>query len=129
MSEFRLRMTVPRERTGLDMYLVSLCSKRSSRPAMAAYPKRGMTVCANNLVIRMEQIDDAVLTTIGGEVLSPKIIKTAIAGVNDAMKPANIDRETARRQREIATLDQDIGRLTEAIEADATSLRNRNRVG
>jgi seryl-tRNA(Sec) selenium transferase len=87
-----------------------------------AYQKRGTTVCANNLAIRMEHIDEAVLTTIGGEVLSPTIIKAVIAGVNDAMKPANIDRETARRQRKMATLDQEIGRLTEAIAAAATSL-------
>jgi hypothetical protein len=31
------------------------------------------------------------------------------------MKPANITRETANRRREIASLDQEIGRLTEAI--------------
>jgi hypothetical protein len=45
----------------------------------------------------MENIDTAVLGTIGGDVLKPKIIDAVIAGVKDAMKPANITRETAKR--------------------------------
>jgi len=74
-----------------------------------AYQKRGATVCANNPVIRMESIDKAVLATIGGDVLKPKIIDAVIAGVKDAMQPANITRETAQRRREIASLEQEIG--------------------
>jgi len=62
-----------------------------------AYQKRGTTVCTNNLLVRMENIDTAVLGTIGGDVLKPKIIDAVIAGVKDAMKPANITRETAKR--------------------------------
>jgi len=77
-------------------------------------------VCANNLVIRMESIDKAVLATIGGDVLKPKIIDAVIAGVKDAMKPANITRENATRKREIASLEQEIGRLTEAIASSST---------
>ena len=78
-------MTAPRERTGSDMYWPHR-GQRVVRKVGVWYPKRATTVCANNLVIRMEHIDDAVLTTIGGEVLSPKIIKAVIAGVNDAIK-------------------------------------------
>jgi len=85
-----------------------------------AYQKRGTTVCANNLLVRMENIDTAVLGTIGGDVLKPKIIDAVIAGVKDAMKPANITRETAKRKREIASLEQEIGRLTEAIALSST---------
>jgi hypothetical protein len=44
-----------------------------------AYQKRGTTVCANHLVVRMDRIDEAVLTTIGGDVLKPKIIPAVIA--------------------------------------------------
>jgi hypothetical protein len=51
----------------------------------------------------MENIDRAVLATIGGDVLKPKIIDAVIAGVKDAMEPANITRETAKRKREIAS--------------------------
>ena len=85
-----------------------------------AYQKRGTTVCANNLLIRMESIDTAVLATISGDVLKPKIIDAVIAGVKDAVKPANITRETAKRKREIASLEQEIGRLTEAIARSST---------
>jgi len=85
-----------------------------------AFQKRAATVCANNLVIRMESIDKAVLATIGGDVLKPKIIDAVIAGVKDAMKPANITRENATRKREIASLEQEIGRLTEAIASSST---------
>jgi len=77
-------------------------------------------VCANNLVIRMESIDKAVLATIGGDVLKPKIIDAVIAGVKDAMKPANITRENATRKREIASLEQEIDRMTEAIASSST---------
>jgi len=44
-----------------------------------AYQNLGTTVCANNLVVQMDRIDEAVLTTIGGDVLKPKIIPAAIA--------------------------------------------------
>ena len=50
------------------------------------YQKLGTTVCANHLVVRMDRIDEAVLTTIGGDVLKPKIIPAVIAGVRAAMK-------------------------------------------
>ena len=43
-----------------------------------------------------------------------------IAGVKDAMQPANITRETAKQKREIASLEQEIGRLTEAIASSST---------
>jgi len=48
--------------------------------------------------------------------------ETVIAGVKQAMKPANVEREPARRRSEIATLDQEIGRLTEAIAVSSTPL-------
>ena len=60
------------------------------------------------------------LATIGGDVLKPKIIDAVIAGVKDAMKSSSITRETAKRKREITSLDQEIGRLTEAIAAWST---------
>ena len=69
-----------------------------------AYQKRGTTVCRNNLVIRMENVDAAVLATIGDTVLRPQVIDAVVAGVKDAMKPANVERE-ARRRSEIGTLD------------------------
>ena len=87
-----------------------------------AFQKRGETVCANNLVVRMENIDKAVLATIGGDVLKPKVIEAVIAGVKEAMKPAAITRETTKRTREIASLEQEIGRLTEAIASSSTSV-------
>jgi DNA invertase Pin-like site-specific DNA recombinase len=87
-----------------------------------AYQKRGMTVCANNLVIRMDRVDEAVLTTIGSDVLKPAVINAVMSGVKEAMKPANISRDETRRKREIAILDDEIGRLTEAIASSSTSL-------
>ncbi len=88
-----------------------------------AYQKRGTTVCRNNLVVRMENIDAAVLETLGGKVLRPQVIDAVIAGVKRAMKPANITGDIQRRRAEIATLEKEIGRLTEAIAASATHCR------
>jgi hypothetical protein len=70
----------------------------------------------------MENVDEAVLTTLRSKVLKPAIIDAVITGVKDAMKPASITREIARRESEIATIDHEIGRLTEAIASSATSL-------
>jgi hypothetical protein len=82
-----------------------------------AYQKRGTTVCANNLVVRMDRIDEAVLTPIGGDVLKPKIITAVIAGVRAAMK------RQRRRDELIAALESvaptGAQRDIEAIEIEA----------
>ena len=52
--------------------------------------------------------------------MDPSIVDAVIARVTDAMKPVNLTCETAKRQSEIATLDREIGRLTEAIASSVT---------
>jgi DNA invertase Pin-like site-specific DNA recombinase len=43
-------------------------------------------------------------------------------GVTEAMRPANINRGIDRRRSEIASLDQEIGRLTEAVASSSTPI-------
>jgi site-specific DNA recombinase len=87
-----------------------------------AYQKGRTTVCRNNLVVRMENVDAAVLETLAGKVLRPQVIDAVIAGVKRAMKPASITGDIQRRRAEVSTLEKEIGRLTEAIAASATTL-------
>lgn len=54
--------------------------------------------------------------------LKPAIIDAVIAGVKAAMKPASVRRDTERRLAEIAAVDQEIGRLTEAIASSSTAV-------
>jgi site-specific DNA recombinase len=80
-----------------------------------AHHKRGGAVCANGLTIRMERVNEAVLGTLGGEVLRPAVINAIVAGVLDGLKPKALSREADRRRAELADVDAEIGRLTEAI--------------
>jgi hypothetical protein len=70
----------------------------------------------------MENVDAAVLETLAGKVLRPQVIDAVIAGVKRAMKPASITGDIQRRRAEVSTLEKEIGRLTEAIAASATTL-------
>ena len=42
--------------------------------ACSAYHKRGTAVCGNSLSMRIERVDDAVLQTLGGDVLRSAVV-------------------------------------------------------
>jgi hypothetical protein len=60
--------------------------------ALAAYHKRGTSVCGNGLAMRIERIDDAVLGTLGGDVLRPEVVMAILDGVVEAMSPTTCAR-------------------------------------
>ncbi|MDP2319548.1 MAG: recombinase family protein [Acidobacteriota bacterium] len=80
-----------------------------------AHHKRGAEVCTNSLYGNMEALDRAVLGTLASDVLRPDIVNAVIAGVLDAMRPKGHDEHAAAVSAELATIDREIGRLTEAI--------------
>ena len=49
--------------------------------ACTAYHKRGTAVCGNSLTMRIERIDQAVLRTLGGDVLRPSVVMAILDGV------------------------------------------------
>lgn len=83
----------------------------------SANHKRGHAVCGNGFVMRKERIDDAVLKGLAGDTLRPAVVSAVLDGVLDALQP-KVQRTNADRYRaELATVERETGRLTEAIAA------------
>jgi site-specific DNA recombinase len=80
-----------------------------------SYWKRGRTVCPNNLEVRMQDIDDAVLTALAGELLAPDVVGEVVSGVLQAFKPEASDKAREQLEHERQRLDAEIERLAEAI--------------
>jgi site-specific DNA recombinase len=53
----------------------------------SANHKRGKSVCENGLVVRMENVDRAVLGTLATDVLRPAVVDAIVAGVIEARDP------------------------------------------
>ncbi len=81
----------------------------------SAHHKRGSAVCGNNLVQRMEKIDDAVLKAIGGDVLRPAVIMAVVEGVIAELSPVSRKRTIDRQRKDLAQIDREIANLTKAI--------------
>lgn len=77
--------------------------------------KRGAAVCTNNLVVRMEILDDEVLSTLQDDVCRPRIIEEAIRLALAELAPGRVDRERARLETARATAQAECERLAEAI--------------
>lgn len=80
-----------------------------------AYHKRGPEVCSNSLLGRMETLDRAVLGKLASDVLRPDIVEAVVAGVLDARRPKANSDQAASIDAELAAIDREIARLTEAI--------------
>ena len=80
-----------------------------------AHHKRGGAVCENRLTVRMERVNEAVLGTLASDVLRPAVIDAVVAGVLDGLKPAARSRDVERRRAELAEVEAELARLTEAI--------------
>jgi hypothetical protein len=77
--------------------------------------KRGHTICGNSLVRRIEQIDEAVLGTLGGDVLRPTVVESVLEGVFEAMRPTTVARDVEALRGELQETERALARLTEAI--------------
>jgi site-specific DNA recombinase len=76
---------------------------------------RGSAVCANNLWMPMETADRGILDVIGQDLLTPEIVRAALAQALETMRATGTDDRRAALEAERAKLDQEITRLTEAI--------------
>ena len=85
--------------------------------ACTSYHKRGTSVCGNGLVVRAERVDEAVLKTLGGDVLRPAVVRAVLDGVAEAMKPGTADRGLDALSAEHETIERELARLSEAIAA------------
>ena len=81
----------------------------------SAYHKRGTSVCGNGLVKRIEHIDEAVLGTLGGEVLRPAVVMAILDGVFEAMSPMTRADDVEVLRAELSGIDREIARLTNGI--------------
>jgi hypothetical protein len=79
--------------------------------------KRGRNVCANRLTLPIERVDMAVLARIGGDVLKPAIVDAVISGALEALQPRSQEETAERYRAELAAIERELGRLTEAIAA------------
>jgi hypothetical protein len=80
-----------------------------------AFWKRGATVCANNLVARMDVLDAEVLATLQDDVCRPAVVEEAIRLALEELAPARQDRNRERLEAELVTVRQECDRLAEAI--------------
>jgi len=81
----------------------------------SANHKRGQAVCGNGFVMRKERIDDAVLRAMAGDVLRPAVVNAVLEGVFDALRPGALGATITRQRAELAMIELEIVRLTEAI--------------
>jgi Recombinase zinc beta ribbon domain len=82
-----------------------------------AYHKRGTSVCGNGLQMRIERIDDAVLKTLGGDVLRPAVVVAVVDGVLAELAPTSIVRELDRLRAERQAVEREAANLAAAIAA------------
>ena len=100
---------------GIGVISRSHGAKRAHFYGCIANHKRGATVCANALELRMEGVDRAVLGTLADDVLSPRIVDAVVAGVLDALRPDRVDDAHTAAAAELVIVDREIARITEAI--------------
>jgi len=93
----------------------------SRRPfyACVVYHQRGRAVCKNNLEVRMESADQAVLKAVERDVLRIEVLETSLAKALDALRPYPdvLDGQAQALRDDLARLDAEVGRLVNAIAA------------
>lgn len=80
-----------------------------------AYSKRGTSICGAHLALPIDVVDEAVLGTLAGEVLTPAVVDAVVAGVLAELEPATARRNLDTLRTELSRIDREIERLTEAI--------------
>jgi site-specific DNA recombinase len=82
-----------------------------------AYLKRGTSVCGNALRLPLDRVDDAVFSTLIGDVLRPQIVMAVIDGVLEEMTPRSRSRDLLENEAALRTVEQGISNLAQAIAA------------
>lgn len=65
----------------------------------------------------MENVDREVLKELGGAILKPAIVEAVIAGIREALQPETQQRTARSHKVELAAVERELDRLTEAIAA------------
>jgi hypothetical protein len=79
------------------------------------YHQRGRAVCKNNLEVRMDDTDRAVLGAVEHDLLRVEVLETSLAKAMAALQPPADNDHTRRLRRELAKLDAELGRLAAAV--------------
>jgi hypothetical protein len=77
--------------------------------------KGGNIACRNNLALRVETVDDAVVKTIGGDVLRADVIMAVVDGVLRELSPDGRGQEIQRLRAELKHVEKAVTNLTRAI--------------
>lgn len=84
---------------------------------------RGRHVCSNRYELPMEDTNEAVLSAVGEQVLSPEMLEAAIDRATERLATRRTDDDEAERLRsEQQTLDVELSRLAGAVAAGGGSL-------
>ena len=99
---------------------------RSKQPAFfygcSSYHLRGHAVCANCVEMPMDAANRAVLASLRDELLQPAVARAAIARATEYMQPSRDADQVEQLQAEIAAIDRELERLSEAIAAGGGGL-------
>jgi site-specific DNA recombinase len=102
---------------GLGVTGGSHSSAKSHVYGCIAYHKRGASVCGNRLKIPIDRLDDAVLTTLAGDVLRPAVIMAVVDGVLARLEPKAAARDAGQQRTALEAVEREIGNLAKAIAA------------
>lgn len=94
---------------------VSYGKRRKYVYGCVAHHKRGNTVCGNALLLPMDTIDDAVLSTLAGGPLRPAVVLAIVRGVLDELTPENVSAELDRLRADARGLDAQVANIATAI--------------
>ena len=83
----------------------------------SSYHDRGRAICTNNLEVRVELVDRAVIQAVEDQLLRPDLAERALALALARLQPAlqSVEQELASLKAGIGRLDGEILRLTDAI--------------
>ncbi len=87
--------------------------------ACSAFHHRGRSVCGNSLEMRIERVENEILTDLEGFVLHPKVVRRAIALAIEARQPASglAERERDNLEKQQQKVQAEIANLTWALAA------------
>jgi site-specific DNA recombinase len=87
--------------------------------ACLSHFSRGPHVCPEAGQWPMEEINAAVLASIGGDVLTPDLVEAAVSEARQQFEAAAQPDDRDRRRRELAAVEREQARLTSALAAGA----------
>jgi site-specific DNA recombinase len=102
---------------GLGVMSGSHSSARGHVYGCLSYLKRGTSVCGNGLRLPLDRIDDAVLRTLAGDVLRPRVVMAVVDGVLQRLTSRSQVSKLRRSRSALRIVEQGISNLARAIAA------------